>query len=141
MSKEVFLTEFKELIKRSLNSTSHKFLNTANKGEVALMIYIYSNENVTPGELINVLNVGSGRIANALKNLEKKGNIIRVKDKFDKRKTFIYLTNKGKEIVSINLKKSKENIISIYKLLGDEDALNLIRIMRKLVDAKEKNNV
>ncbi len=141
INQTIFIDEFANLIKRSLNSTPHEFLNASNKGEIALMIYINQHDNVTPGELMSALNVGSGRIANALKNLEKKENIIRLKDENDKRKTYIYLTDKGKEIVMSNLDMARKYILSIYEVLGEFDAKNLIRIMKKLVAAKENNNV
>lgn len=137
MDKEMFFEKFIEILQRIMNNPTHDQLNNSSKGENALMIYIYEHENVSPGQLIEVLKVGSGRVANALKNLEKKDYIIRKSDSSDHRKTIIFLTEKGKDVVIKCKEEGKKNIFSIYDALGEDDSEQLLRIVEKLINAKE----
>lgn len=71
------------------------------KGEIRLLCFLLDQGGkVTPGDLAEVLSVGSGRIANALKDLEKKGFVRRRRDEEDKRHFFIELTPKGEKKAS-----------------------------------------
>lgn len=140
MTKEEFFKKFIELAQRIMNNPTHNQLNNLSKGEIALMSYIYDHNNVSPGQLIDVLKVGSGRVANALKDLERKKYIIRLNDESDHRKTILYLTDEGKEFVKKSKEEGKKNIFSIYESLGEDDSENLIRIINKLVNAKENLN-
>ena len=140
MTKEEFFEKFIELTQRIMNNPTHDQLNNLSKGEIALMIYISDHNNVSPGQLIDVLKVGSGRIANALKNLERKKYIVRLDNENDRRKTIIHLTDEGKEFVEKSKEEGKKNIFSIYEALGEDDSENLIRIINKLVKAKEELN-
>lgn len=141
MDKENFFETFIGLLQRIMNNPTHDQLSNSSKGEIALMIYISDHENVSPGQLIEVLKVGSGRVANALKNLEKKDYIIRKNDNEDHRKTIIFLTEKGKNFVTKSKEEGRKNIFSIYDALGEEDSEHLLRIIEKLINAKEGSNV
>ncbi len=140
MTKEEFFENFIELTRRIMNNPTHDQLNNLSKGENALMIYISDHNNVSPGQLIDILKVGSGRVANALKSLERKKYIVRLDDANDRRKTIIQLTDEGKEFVKKSKEEGKKNIFSIYESLGEDDSENLIRIINKLVKAKENLN-
>ena len=141
MDKENFFETFIGLLQRIMNNPTHDQLSNSSKGEIALMIYISNHDNVSPGQLSEVLKVGSGRVANALKNLEKKYYIIRKNDNEDHRKTIIFLTEKGKEFVTKSKEEGRKNIFSIYDALGEEDSEHLLRIIEKLINAKEDSNV
>ena len=141
MDKENFFETFIGLLQRIMNNPTHDQLSNSSKGEIALMIYISNHDNVSPGQLSEVLKVGSGRVANALKNLEKKVYIIRKNDNEDHRKTIIFLTEKGKEFVTKSKEEGRKNIFSIYDALGEEDSEHLLRIIEKLINAKEDSNV
>lgn len=141
MDKENFFETFIGLLQRIMNNPTHDQLSNSSKGEIALMIYISDHENVSPGQLIEVLKVGSGRVANALKNLEKKDYIIRKNANDDHRKTIIFLTEKGKNFVTKSKEEGRKNIFSIYDALGEEDSEHLLRIIEKLINAKEGSNV
>lgn len=69
------------------------------EGEYGILHLLYDNDKgMKPGEFSQILGVGTGRIGNALKNMESKGIIIREDDPDDKRKTIVTLTKKGKSL-------------------------------------------
>ena len=56
------------------------------RGEPKIILYLNNHpEGANPGALSEYLNVGTGRIGNALKDLEEKGLIERSKESKDKR--------------------------------------------------------
>ena len=83
------------------------------KGEMGILIYLtFQKDGVTSGQLSEALQVSTGRVASALKSLEKKQLIIRRTDGVDKRKVNVYITDKGKQNT---LKKHEEAIEQMEK--------------------------
>ena len=102
------------------------------KGEMGILIYLtFQKDGVTSGQLSEALQVSTGRVASALKSLEKKQLIIRRTDGVDKRKVNVYITDKGKQNT---LKKHEEAIEQMEKSLqklGEEDAKIFIELSKR----------
>src|SRR4051812_32572084 len=70
------------------------------KGEMGILVYLHFIKNdITSGDLSEGLSVSTGRVATALKRLEKKGMIVRRSDPNDKRKVRVLITDRGQELV------------------------------------------
>lgn len=66
------------------------------QGQKKIMLYLlHHQEGVLSGELATACLVGTGRIGNVLKDLEKKGLISRQSADDDKRKTIVKITSSG----------------------------------------------
>lgn len=94
-------------------------LTKIGEGENGIKAWLFRKypEPIVSGEIAQRLNIGTGRVANALKDLENKGIIIRKKDKDDKRKVLVYFTNYGYESTKKDIKnidKCLDELISIY---------------------------
>lgn len=137
MTKEEFLKSFVALLGGFMKSSIYEKLKISSKGELALLSYLSKYHSVTPGELIDILHVGSGRVANALSNLERKQYIERKKDENDKRKTIVTITEKGSSIIKEKKREFRERAYIIYDILGSEDVESLLRIMKKFESARE----
>lgn len=91
-----YIEEFKKVM-----STFCKFpyRNTTlgwGRGQIAIMNYLFDHpQGVTPSELASFLQVGSGRIGTALKDLKNKGMVERTQSQKDKRKALIKLSAYG----------------------------------------------
>lgn len=134
-----FIQSFVQEIGTHLVSKDHERMMVLGKGEGRIIGYLGSHsETVTPGELSEILNVGSGRIANALKNLETKKLVIRKTDSLDKRRTIVQLTEKGNDSFQCVKNEMTERIGQIFDKLGEEDALSLLRLLRKMNDSQGK---
>lgn len=103
------------------------------KGEMFVIFYVlYKKDDVTPTLIRESLNVSSARVAAILNSLEKKNLISRKQSEKDKRKVLVELTAAGIELAE----ETKNNVISdvtnMLMLLGENDALEFVRIMKKL---------
>lgn len=103
------------------------------KGILRFLKEKYPNP-IFSGDFSTHLNVGTGRIGNALKSLESKGFIYRVVDHDDRRKVLVYLTDEGKEKIEEKERKLKEFIFKVIEEVGNEkyeqilDSFELFRI-------------
>lgn len=106
------------------------------KGEKAIMFALEKNGGTgTPGELAEFLQVGSGRIGNALKSLEAKGYITRKPSPEDRRVTLVTLTEKGREFGREKHRAFRHFMEELVSAIGEEDAGELMRILKKIDDA------
>lgn len=95
-------------------------------------LYLYEEElkkDVTPGDLCNLQNLTSGRIASTLKSLERKKYIQRITDCNDHRRILVQLTEKGKTNAKKIIQKMYHNIQYIIDKLGEKDFAELIRLL------------
>ena len=77
------------------------------------------------------MQVTTGRVASALNSLEKKRYIQRRNHDIDKRKVIVYITESGKEYILENYQSGITLAEDILSNLGEEDAKELIRLIKK----------
>lgn len=108
------------------------------KGELSILGYLqYSHNGATAGELSEVTCVVSSRIAAVLNSLEKKGYAERRRDLKDKRKVLVYITEDGREFVQHKYNCVIDAVGKSLSLLGEEDTMALLRIVKKLAEQEE----
>lgn len=114
-------------------------LNDFNRGEVGVLSYLaFDKDEVSSGELSEVLGVTTARVASILNSLEIKGYIKRKEDSLDKRKTLVVITEKGKEL-AINAKREIINkIISVVREVGYEEIMEYVKIAIKIREVLNK---
>ena len=87
-------------------------LDEFNCGEIGVLSMLAFDQNpVMAGELSEKLNVTTARIARILNSLESKQYIRRKNDRTDRRKTFVTITKKGKELADSTKKEIMDKII------------------------------
>ncbi len=123
---------FQQLKMKSSTSLAD-VLNDFNRGEVGVLSYLaFDKDEASAGELSEKLNVTTARIASILNSLENKDYIKRKEDTFDKRKTLVVITNKGKTL-AIDIKKEIINkIIKVIKEVGYDEIIEYARIALKI---------
>jgi len=100
-------------------------------------LYVYEQnkeKELTPSELSKIQQLSSGRIATTLKTLEKKQLIERTTDGEDKRRSIVQLTKKGREVAEKIIKITLQKFENIVEKLGEQDALEFIRILKRLAE-------
>lgn len=127
-----------ELLKYQVGIQHHpkdEHVRELSKGEMAVIAYLTEIcDTVTPGCLSTQCNVSTARIANTLNSLEKKGFVIRMMDAQDRRKILVQITEKGKAYGMEKRKNAMQGLTSLLEDLGEEDAREYVRIMRKIYD-------
>lgn len=112
------------------------------KGEIfVLLLILNQNGSIMPSELSNFMSISTARVTAILNNLENKKMIEREIDKIDRRKIQVKLTKLGENEAKTHQKKVLENIVDIFRFLGEHDSKELVRITSKLVEiASNKSN-
>lgn len=123
---------FQQLKMKSSTSLAD-VLNDFNRGEVGVLSYLaFDKDEASAGELSEKLNVTTARIASILNSLENKDYIKRKEDTFDKRKTLVVITDKGKTL-AIDIKKEIINkIIKVIKEVGYDEIKEYARVALKI---------
>lgn len=113
----------------------HKQLNRSMQGECFVLQYIaHHGDSVQPSEISNIMGISSARIAAVLNVLGRKGLITREFDPDDRRKVLVNLTENGKAKATAQTREVLDKTIVMLKLLGEEDAKEFVRLIKKLVE-------
>lgn len=109
------------------------------QGESAILENLMERgEGMLPGELSAVMGLSRGRISNAIKNLERKGYLIRTADRKDARQVHIRPTEAGTAYAREQYGRLIDSTVRLLEELGEEDADEFLRIVEKIVCLKEK---
>lgn len=108
-------------------------------GETGILVYLASKpEGTTAGSLRKRIHVGASRIANALRNLEDKGLVVRNSDPRDRRRVIVRITEKG-----LTLSRQKEKVLfdrinALVEAMGESNFTELTRLINTLFDTLEQ---
>lgn len=127
--------EFMETMYQIKKLNIHKQFNESMHGEIFTLYYIsQSEENVIPSDISNDIGISTARVAATLNSLEKKGMITRKIDPSDRRRVLVEITPLGKKEIDNHIKMIKDITINMLSYLGEDDAKEYVRIMRRLVE-------
>lgn len=116
-------------------------MGSCSKGSNAILLYLYSiHDGATAGELKDYFKIGSGGIANALKDLEEKGYITRKNSESDKRVVSVCITEEGKALANVSYKNMIGNLKLLLETIGEEDSNALFRILDKAIELNENDS-
>lgn len=88
-------------------------------------------EGIKLSTLSKTLKLAPPTVTPMINSLEENGFIVRVGSKEDRRVVFIQLTDQGHTFLTEKEKHFKSNIHALIDYLGEEDAKELIRLVRK----------
>ncbi len=91
-------------------------------------------EGIKLSTLSKTLKLAPPTVTPMINSLEENGFIVRVGSKEDRRVVFIQLTDQGHSFLAEKEKQFKSNIHALIDYLGEEDAKELIRLVRKTAD-------
>ena len=132
---EIFIQRFSLLMKLS----RPRLYGSFTKGEMRILSYLYQQQApVQPGELCQILDASSARVAAVLKRLESKGQIERWMDTDDRRKILVCITPAGAGLVEARRGEMQDYIAEIIDRLGEDDAREGLRILARILDIAEQ---
>lgn len=107
----------------------------AARGEAQILLMLaHRNEAVCAGELTEHVGLTSGRVANILKQLERKGYIERTPGTDDRRKVLVCLTEDGQQYAKRVYKKELDGYAWLLRVLGEADAREFMRLLKQGVN-------
>lgn len=125
--------EFMEIMSQMRKHNIHKPISESMQGEMHVLYHIYKHKDYAmPSEISNEICVSTARVAATLNSLEKKGLITRKIDVNDRRRILVELTPSGMEQIEKHRQMIMEFTIKLLRYLGENDAKEYVRIMRRL---------
>ena len=101
-------------------------------GQFAVLEALYHKGEMTVGQVQKKILSSTGTMPVIIKNLEKRQFISHKEDENDKRKRLLYITDKGRDIISKVFPKNKELIIDYFKTMKLDDKKEFLRLMKSL---------
>lgn len=127
--------EFMSIMNQLRMRGTQKRISESMHGEIFVLNYINQHGgNVIPSEISNEVGISTARVAATLNSLENKGWITRMIDVNDRRRILVDMTPEGKEQVEQHFKIIMNTTAKMLEYLGEDDAKEYIRIMRKLAE-------
>lgn len=119
---------------RKENMQQEDFLHS---GELSLMkfiehYYMKFGDNPTLVIVSNVIGISAATATTLADRLIKKGLINKEVSPTDKRAKVIYITEKGRAYLNSNKKRDLEMLSKVIESIGNEDTVELIRILGKI---------
>ncbi|MFC7679119.1 MarR family winged helix-turn-helix transcriptional regulator [Paenibacillus sp. GCM10028914] len=110
-------------------------INELSQGEVGILVYLVegNKNNVSAGELSDALKLTTGRIATALKTLEKKKLVRRKSDPNDGRKVIVNITDDGKTFILNKRAEVIAHFTENLKKLTLEEAEQFVTLAKKFL--------
>ncbi|MBR5438579.1 MAG: MarR family transcriptional regulator [Clostridia bacterium] len=104
------------------------------RGEDLLMVVLDSMGGMsTPSKIAEYTDFTPARLSAIIKSLENKGFILRQQDELDKRCSIIEITEKGQQYSASLREQSVTNSMRVVESLGEKDAAEFVRLMKKLL--------
>lgn len=126
--------ELIDLLIQLTHMPEHDNAEQVARGEGALLAHLaLRHDGATAGELRTALDVGSSRVANALKNLEAKGLVIRASSEEDGRVVEVYLTPLGRQYILSRYQLLCQQADRVVELMGEADTSEFLRLSHKLM--------
>ena len=106
------------------------------KNDIFVMSYLRNHGGAAhPKDLSEEFMISTARMAVILNQLEEKGEVVRQPDPDDSRQTIVRLTDKGASFFEKCNGEIVDFIALLFREIGEQDARELIRIVRELMDA------
>lgn len=104
-------------------------------GEEAVLYWLYTEERpLLSGEISRFMKLSSGRTANILNSLEKKGLISRERNSQDKRQVSVCLTEKGKKRIDTCYKECIQWCGDTLEKLAPKDVDTFLCLVEQILE-------
>ena len=121
------------LFPRWMSSKIETKHNITSSQLMALFI-LSQSEEVTMGQLAQMLDLTPRAITGLMSGLESKSYILREKDRNDQRVTWLRLSASGKNFMKATRPDVSAQFIELFKVLSKNEQVELVRIIEKLTD-------
>lgn len=131
--------EFIDVMASFAKTKSQNKVAGFSQGENYMLYFLNRRRrHVLPSEISSEMRITTARTAAVLNNLENKGLINRAIDRHDRRQILVKLTEEGERAAKERQKEFISIAKKILESLGEDDARELVRIMKKLMELQEE---
>lgn len=134
MNKREIAEELLNIRAGLLRVAVNRKMNEFARGEIYVLdLLLNSSGPIYPKDLSKKMEVSTARIAAILNQMEAKGWVQRTPDPGSTKQTLVILTEDGRAHIQ---EKREDILLAIERMLdriGDEDAAELLRIQRKMI--------
>ncbi len=100
-------------------------------GQFAVLEALFHKGDLTVGQVQEKILSTSGTIPLIVKNLEKRGYLVRRCDESDRRRCILHLTQEGREMIERVFPENEKAIIEATSCWSDEEKQQLVFLMEK----------
>ena len=114
-------------------------ISEVSRGELPVLLYLVEEKDgACAGDISEHFGVNTSRVASILNNLCKKGYVVRTPHPTDKRKIQVFVTEKGRSFATERRDEAVRHLSELLRLLGEKDALEHVRIMKRVAELSEQ---
>lgn len=114
-------------------------ISEAARGELPVLLYLVAeNDGACAGDISERFDINTSRVASILNSLCKKGYVERAPHPTDRRKIQVFVTDQGRSFASERREETIRRISELLRLLGEADALEHVRIMKRVAEISEQ---
>ena len=131
-----------EINKKMVKLPAYTQITDTNRGEGILLSYLaHHNNEATPAQLSEALEVSTARIAALLNKMERKRLVERQRHPSNNRNTIVKLLPDGMKLHEEQEKSFNQSVVRFFETLGAEKAALFVELQREMVEFMEKNQI
>lgn len=131
-----------EINKEMLKISEYREIMEVNRGEGVVLSYlVHHNDEATPVQLSQALEVSTARIAALLNKMERKKLVVRQRHPDNNRNTIVKLLPDGKKLHEKQESVFNQCTVRFFESLGEEKAALFVELQREMVDFLLKNQM
>lgn len=121
-------------LKNEIDAKSNKLVKEYGLSlpQFAVMEALYHKKDMSVGQVREKILSSSGTMPVIIRNLKKKSYLISYKDKEDKRREILSLTNEGKKLIEEIFPKNKKIIEKSFENLSRDEIKDFVKILKNL---------
>lgn len=127
-----FISLFHRLFKPAFQREDND-IYMCSKNQIKAIMIIGKAKAITPSILGKCMDMEKGSITSLVESMEKLGLVYKKNDSNDKRKTWIHLTEEGKEYLYVQEKKFVEEIELLFSTLSEEEISKFSSNLKNIV--------
>lgn len=114
-------------------------ISEVSRGELPVLLYLVEeNDGASAGEISERFGINTSRVASILNSLCRKGFVLRAPNPTDRRKIRVFVTERGRCFATERRREAVRHLAELLCLLGETDALEHVRIMKRVAELSEQ---
>ena len=101
-------------------------------GQMPILVFTACNDGLSQTDIAKAFKLKAASVTEALKRMEKSGLIIREQDTSDLRRTCVYISDKGKELVKNGIDISYKMETCCFKGFTEEEKAAFICFLKRM---------